>query len=137
MWIKKNYGAPTMVPLIGKIVGSDEWVEVEDSTGKRLIKSNPLYSGRYDNPFVENVVEEVDSDVESNFVKMTEEKLETTTGFYDTHKEEKDIYSMNKVELIKFARKVAEEKGTEIKGIWRKNVDEIRELIIFLQENDI
>lgn len=44
MLVKKNYGSPTFVQLVGKTIGSSQWVEVPDGLAKRLRQASPLYS---------------------------------------------------------------------------------------------
>jgi len=48
MFIKKTRGFIAMVPLVGKRIGSQIWVEVPDDKGEILLKSSSLYVKRKD-----------------------------------------------------------------------------------------
>lgn len=44
MLVKKNYGPPTFVQLVGKNIGSSEWVQIPDGLALRLKAASNIYS---------------------------------------------------------------------------------------------
>jgi len=44
MLVKKNYGPPTFVQLVGRNIGSSEWVRVPDGLAIRLKAASSIYS---------------------------------------------------------------------------------------------